>query len=126
MHEYDIIISHVRQIDGIVQSNEEHQRGVAELASKFAGVFSMAEWGRVLGLLNDKGKEKKAFQQHIIKESALDSTIKVEGDYRLAYVGALIAKILFPKQHLLMDNLYLYCTYTTDSMNLMLFEPFEL
>lgn len=104
MHEYDIIISHVRQIDGIVQSNEEHQRGVAELASKFASEFGMSEWGRVLGLLHDKGKEKKAFQQHIIKESALDSTIKVEGDYRHAYVGALIAKILFPKQHLLMDN----------------------
>lgn len=53
MHEYDIIISHVRQIDGIVQSNEEHQRGVAELASKFASEFGMSEWGRVLGLLHD-------------------------------------------------------------------------
>ena len=104
MHEYDIIISHVRQIDGIVQSNEEHQRGVAELASKFAGVFSMAEWGRVLGLLHDKGKEKKAFQQHIIKESGLDSNTKVEGDYRHAYVGALVAKRLFPKFYPLMIN----------------------
>ena len=98
------IISHVRQTDMAIQSNDEHQRGVAELASKFAGVFGMAEWGRVLGLLHDKGKEQKAFQQHIIKESGLNPETSVDGDYRHAYVGALIAKKLFPKFHLLMDN----------------------
>lgn len=97
-------ISHVRQPDLAIQSNEEHQQGVAELASKFAGEFGMAEWGRVLGLLHDKGKEKRAFQQHIIKESGLNSETRVEGDYRHAYVGALIAKELFPNLHLLMDN----------------------
>jgi len=97
-------ISHVRQSDLAIQSNEEHQQGVAELASKFAGEFGMAEWGRVLGLLHDKGKEKRAFQQHIIKESGLNSETRVEGDYRHAYVGALIAKELFPNLHLLMDN----------------------
>lgn len=98
------IISHIRQSDMAVQSNDAHQYGVAELASKFASEFGMSEWGRVLGLLHDKGKEKKAFQQHIIKESGLDSNTKVEGDYRHAYVGALIAKKLFPQQHLLIDN----------------------
>ncbi len=87
-----------------IQSNDEHQRGVAELASKFAEVFGLAEWGRVLGLLHDKGKEKKAFQHHIIKESGLDPKIKVDGDYRHAYVGALIATELFPNLHLLIDN----------------------
>ncbi len=64
----------------------------------------MEEWGRVLGLLHDKGKEKKAFQQHIIKESGLDPTMKVEGDYSHAYIGAIVAKRLFPQFHLLMDN----------------------
>lgn len=97
-------ISHVRQPDLAIQSNEEHQQGVAELASKFAGEFGMAEWGRVLGLLHDKGKEKRAFQQHIIKESGLNTEARVEGDYRHAYVGALIAKKFFPKSHLFMDN----------------------
>ncbi len=87
-----------------VQSNDTHQYGVAKLASKFAGEFGMSEWGRVLGLLHDKGKEKKAFQQHIIKESGLDSNTKVEGDYRHAYVGALVAKRLFPKFYPLMIN----------------------
>ena len=97
-------ISHVRQLDLAIQSNEEHQQGVAELASKFAGEFGMFEWGRVLGLLHDKGKEKRAFQQHIIKESGLNPETRVDGDYRHAYVGALIAKELYPKFHLLMDN----------------------
>ena len=56
------VISHIKYngTDWIIQSNEEHQKGVANLASQFAGEFGMAEWGRVLGLLHDKGKE----QQH--------------------------------------------------------------
>ncbi len=104
MDSENTIISHVRQSDMAIQSNDEHQQGVSELASKFAGEFGMAEWGRVLGLLHDKGKEKQAFQQHIIKESGLNPNIKVEGDYRHSYVGALLAKQMFPKCHLLMDN----------------------
>lgn len=98
------VISHVSHPDMVIQSNDDHQRGVAERAEAFAAEFGMAEWGRVLGLLHDKGKEKKAFQQHIIKESGLNPNVKVEGDYRHAYVGALIAKKVFPQQHLLMDN----------------------
>ena len=98
------IISHIRTEDWAIQPNEEHQEGVSLMALKFAADFGMAEWGRVLGLLHDKGKEKKAFQQHILKESGKEPLIKVEGDYRHAYVGALIAKVLFPNFHLLMDN----------------------
>ena len=98
------IISHIRTEDWAIQPNEEHQEGVSLMASKFAADFGMAEWGRVLGLLHDKGKEKKAFQQHILKESGKDPLIKVEGDYRHAYVGALIARQLFPKCYPLMIN----------------------
>lgn len=101
------VVSHVkREYDGtwVIQHNDDHQQGVAERAESFAAEFGMGEWGRTLGLLHDKGKEKRAFQQHIIKESGIDPTVKVEGDYRHAYVGALLAKILFPKHHLLMDN----------------------
>ena len=100
----NIIISHVRMSDNAIQSNNDHQRGVAERADSFAREFGMGDWGRVLGLLHDKGKDKKAFQQHIIKESGLDPSVRVEGDYKHAYVGALLAKQLFPKYHLLMDN----------------------
>lgn len=98
------IISHVRSIDWAVQSNEEHQQGVSLRASQFAEAFGMGNWGKAMGLLHDKGKEKKAFQQHIQKESGLDPQIEVKGDYRHAYVGALLAKVLFPKHHMLMDN----------------------
>ena len=57
-----------------------------------------------MGLLHDKGKERKAFQQHIQKESGYKPDIRVEGDYKHAYVGALLAKQLFPKFHVLMTN----------------------
>ena len=92
------IISHVRKnVDGSweKQYNDDHQQGVAQRAAHFAAPFGMAEWGRVLGLLHDKGKEKRAFQQHIIKESGMDPAMKVEGDYRHAYVGALLAQKYF-------------------------------
>jgi len=98
------IISHVRSIDKAVQFNDEHQQGVSVRASQFAEVFGMGNWGMAMGLLHDKGKEKKAFQQHIQKESGLNPQIEVKGDYRHAYVGALLAKKLFPRHHLLMDN----------------------
>ena len=98
------VISHIRTEDWEIQSNEAHQQGVARLAAQFAAEFGMAEWGRTLGLLHDKGKEKDAFQQHILKESGKKPFIKVVGDYRHSYVGALIAKELFPKYHLFMDN----------------------
>ena len=46
----------------VLQSNTDHQNGVALLASKFAGEFEMANWGKVLGLLHDKGKVKMPFK----------------------------------------------------------------
>ena len=98
------IISHIRPDGWAIQTNEEHQEGVARIASQFAEEFGMAEWGRVMGLLHDKGKEKAAFQQHIQKQSGYNLDIRVEGDYKHAYVGALLAKHLFPKIHVLMDN----------------------
>lgn len=91
----------------ISQSNTNHQKGVALMASEFAGEFDMAEWGRVLGLLHDKGKEQESFQRHIKKESGYMPDIKVVGDYKHAYVGALIAKRLFksPPLYQFMDNI---------------------
>lgn len=100
------IISHIRKTDSgwEIQTNEEHQAGVAKLAERFAGTFGMGEWGRILGLLHDKGKEKQTFQQHIKKESGYDETARVDGDFSHAYVGALVAKQLFPKYSLLIEN----------------------
>ena len=101
------IISHIRQDDDgqwMIQTNDEHQRGVAELAGKFAADFDMAAWGEVVGLLHDKGKEKRAFQEHIMRNSGYRPEVVVNGNKDHAVVGALIAKQLFPQFHLLMDN----------------------
>lgn len=93
-------ISHLYQkADGswVIQSNEAHTAGVAARAASFAEEFGMASWGKVLGLLHDKGKESNAFQQHIKKESGLAPETKVIGDYHHAYVGGVIARKLFGK-----------------------------
>lgn len=103
------LISHIKESNNQweIQTNEEHQNGVAGLASQFASEFGMTQWGRVLGLLHDKGKEQKTFQQHIKKESGYKPDITVEGDYNHAYVGALIAKELFksPPYYQFIDNI---------------------
>lgn len=86
-------VSHIRETatGWEIQSNDEHQRGVAELASRFASDFGMGEWGRVLGLLHDKGKEQEGFQQYIKKESGYQPDIKAVKTPH-AYVGAILAK----------------------------------
>lgn len=88
----ETIISHVRQADMAVQSNENHQQGVAEKAERYAAEFGMGEWGRVLGLLHDKGKEQHDFQTYIKKVSGLCSDLMVCNHPNHAYVGALIAQ----------------------------------
>ena len=103
----NIIISHIKPSpEGwSIQSNVEHQQGVAMLAEKFAGNFGMGEWGEVLGLLHDIGKEKHAFQQHIMKESKYQPNISVDGDYNHAYVGGLVSNRLFPQASSILSNI---------------------
>ena len=75
------IISHLYKVPKdecwIIQSNEEHTNGVAERTSRFASEFGLGAWGRVLGMLHDKGKETNAFQQHIKKESG-EKSLKLQ------------------------------------------------
>ncbi len=87
----------------VIQNNADHLNGVAALASEFAGEFGMAAFGKVLGMLHDKGKESKAFQQHIKKESGYDSGVKVEGNYNHAYIGGILAREIYGK---LSDNIF--------------------
>lgn len=107
MKKEKIVFSHIKGEPGnwSIQSNDEHQRGVAELAARFADTFGMGEWGRVLGLLHDIGKEKTAFQQHIKKESGYCPEIKVEGDASHAYVGGIVASRLFPMATPILSNI---------------------
>ena len=95
-------ISHIRknQYGEIIsyQSNEEHCIGVAELAKQFASEFGMGDWGYVLGILHDKGKEKKEFQEYIQDVNGIPGhkhwTKKGKAH---AYVGALLAQGLYGK-----------------------------
>ena len=95
-------ISHIRknQYGEIIsyQSNEEHCIGVAELAKRFASEFGMGNWGYVLGILHDKGKEKKEFQEYIQDVNGIPGhkhwTKKGKAH---AYVGALLAQGLYGK-----------------------------
>lgn len=90
-------ISHIRRDadDKIVayQSNEEHSRGVAELAERFASEFGMGHFGRIMGLLHDKGKEKTEFQNYIRYQNQLTEKKAYTHEGKAhAYVGGLLAK----------------------------------
>jgi CRISPR-associated endonuclease/helicase Cas3 len=91
-------ISHLKQAENgswLFQSNEEHSEGVAKLAETFAKDFGMDSWGRTLGLLHDKGKEKNDFQNYIMKASGYDENVPPWINKDHAYVGALLAKRVF-------------------------------
>lgn len=101
-------ISHIRrnnQSELEYQSNEEHSRGVAELARKFASEFGLGDFGYVMGLLHDKGKEKAEFQNYIRFENGLTEKKSYTQDGKAhAYVGGLLAKMLYPSFSALIEN----------------------
>ena len=91
-----LIISHLyRDSENgqwVIQTNEEHQRGVAELAAGFSGQFGLPTWGYVLGMLHDKGKERNSFQQYIRKVNDLQLTdFKHCEEHDHAFVGGILA-----------------------------------
>ena len=92
-------ISHIRKSEAgeeyVFQSNEEHSNGVAKMAESFAREFGMGSWGYVLGLLHDKGKERKAFQEYIMQNSGFRPGLTVTGEHNHAFVGGLIAKSIY-------------------------------
>ena len=97
-----LIISHLYQNreNGrwVIQTNEEHQRGVAELAAGFSGQFGLPTWGCVLGMLHDIGKERNAFQQYI--RAVNDFPLVVSRHYEEhnhAFVGGVLAIDLLGK-----------------------------
>ncbi len=84
--------------------NDVHSSGVAEYARTFASAFGMAEFGRVMGLIHDKGKERKGFQQHIMLSSGYAPNMVVNSPSEHAFVGGLVAKQLFPREQGLFSN----------------------
>ena len=105
-----MIISHIRppQDDTeqwLLQSNEDHQTGVSRLAASFASEFGLSDIARLAGLLHDKGKEQPAFQSYIRNVSGYDTSQGSSRKVPHAYVGALIAKQIFPKLHILLSQI---------------------
>lgn len=101
----NICVSHIRRaINGeidAVQTNTEHSLGVAQLTEQFASQFGMGSWGYVLGLLHDKGKENKEFQEYIRDVNGIKGHEAWTYDGKAhAYVGAILAKKSFGKQAL--------------------------
>ena len=39
-----------------IQTNADHSHGVAEFAANFAAEFGMGQWGKLIGLLHDRGQ----------------------------------------------------------------------
>ena len=109
-----IILSHIDNSD-VIQSNEEHQRGVAQMAERFAAEFGMGDCGRLMGLLHDKGKEQEEWQKYI------QGATKTGPNH--AYVGAIIAQKQYPQIAPLIAQpiaghhrgLYDYCDYIKET-----------
>ena len=109
-----ITISHIDN-EGAIQSNEEHQKGVAQRAEHFAAEFGMGDCGRLMGLLHDKGKEQEEWQKYI------QGAIKTGPNH--AYVGAIIAQRQYPQIAPLIAQpiaghhrgLYDYCDYIEET-----------
>lgn len=95
-------ISHIKPTSSLnpkdwkIQTNLDHSEGVARLAAKFASEFNMEQWGKVTGILHDKGKEAKLFQDYIKFSSGYDISIHCQNNVKHSYVGALIAKKQYP------------------------------
>jgi len=92
-----MIISHINNHNEL-QSNEAHQQGVAKLASRFASEFCMGDIALIMGLLHDKGKEQKKWQEYIQGITGYDEKYAhVKKGPHHAYVGAHIAQKLYPE-----------------------------
>jgi CRISPR-associated endonuclease/helicase Cas3 len=102
------IISHLYQnsISGewVIQTNDEHSRGVADLAARFADDFGMGMFGEILGYLHDRGKATPAFQAHIKRNSGMDPSARAAGNPHHAYIGGLVATKLYQRYALLLSN----------------------
>lgn len=81
-----------------VQSNEEHQQGVAHRAETFVAELGMKDCGKIMGLLHDKGKEQVEWQKYIQGVTGYNKEYAhVKSGPHHAYVGAVIAQRLYPQ-----------------------------
>lgn len=89
-------IAHVTD-DGRTHGIDDHLRGTAELAARFAAQFGCGEWGLLAGLWHDLGKHSKQFQQYIRGTGARtdhSSAGAVYAEHRLTKFGRVIAYLV--------------------------------
>jgi len=107
----------------IIQTNEEHCAGVAEFAFKFANKIDMGNWGRLLGLIHDRGKEKEDFQRYIKIKSGYDRNVGKYGDKSHSLIGALLLDKKYKDGFRILPNIiagHHRGLYDTDSLELLL------
>jgi len=118
-----IIISHISK-DGRVQTNDDHQQGVAQLSLKFAAEFGMGDLGYIMGRLHDKGKEQTEWQKFIQGATGYNKEYAhIKNGPHHAYVGANIAQKQYPLIAPLIAQpiaghhrgLYDYCDYVEET-----------
>lgn len=88
-----------------IQSNEVHCAGVADLSHTFANEFGMANWGKLIGLLHDRGKEKDDFQNYIKSVSGYYTVPKKWTDKSHSFVGAILMHLKFRDPLKIMPNI---------------------
>lgn len=71
---------------------EDHLRGVAELASRFASEFQSADWAWNAGRLHDLGKADSAFQGYLRRENGLDDADYDAGNVNHSSAGTAYAE----------------------------------
>lgn len=118
------IISHIRQTDMAIQLNNEHQRGVAKLASHFAEGFGCGDIAYVMGMIHDKGKEQEEWQKYIQGATGYNKEYEsIKSGPPHAYVGATISQMQYPQIAPLIAQaiaghhrgLYDYCDYIEET-----------
>ncbi len=116
------IISHINE-SKVIQTNEEHQLGVATWAARFADDFGCGDIARIMGLLHDKGKEQAEWQKYIQGVTGYNPKYcHIQHGPNHAYVGGIIANRCYKNIAPLIAQpivghhrgLYDYCDYVEE------------